>query len=95
MCPGALPRYLQPHVESVLARKMVFVGGPRQVGKTWLERAVIGDPRAYLDYDVTPHRAAILRSELPPTDAWFFDEIHISMEGVRVCPAHILLRRLV
>jgi predicted AAA+ superfamily ATPase len=76
MCPGALPRYLQPHVESDLARKMVFVGGPRQVGKTWLGRAVIGDPRAYLNYDVTPHRAAILRSELPPTDAWFFDEIH-------------------
>lgn len=73
---GALPRYLQPHVEADLARKMVFVGGPRQVGKTWLGRAVIADERAYLNYDVAPHRAAILRRELPPTKAWFFDEIH-------------------
>lgn len=76
MSPGVLARYLQPHVESDLARKMVFVGGPRQVGKTWLGRAVINDARAYLNYDVAPHRAAILRHELPPTGAWFFDEIH-------------------
>jgi uncharacterized protein len=72
----ALRRYLQSQVESDLGRKMVFVGGPRQVGKTWLGKAVIGDTRAYLNYDVAPHRAAILKRELPPTDAWLFDEIH-------------------
>ncbi|MGA8054315.1 MAG: ATP-binding protein [Burkholderiales bacterium] len=72
----ALRRYLQSQVESDLGRKMVFVGGPRQVGKTWLGKAVIGDERAYLNYDVAPHRAAILRRELPPTGAWLFDEIH-------------------
>jgi len=33
MSPSALPRYLQPHVESDLARKMVLVGGPRHVGE--------------------------------------------------------------
>jgi predicted AAA+ superfamily ATPase len=71
-----LRRYLQPQVESDLARKMVFVGGPRQVGKTWLGRAVVGDERAHLNYDVAPHRAAILRRELPATPVWFFDEIH-------------------
>lgn len=71
-----LRRYLQPQVASDLARKMVFVGGPRQVGKTWLGKAVIGDVRAYLSYDIAAHRAAILKRELPPTEAWFFDEIH-------------------
>lgn len=72
----ALRRYLQSQVESDLRRKMVFVGGPRQVGKTWLGKAVVGDERAYLNYDIAPHRAAILRRELPATHAWFFDEIH-------------------
>ena len=33
---AALRRYLQSPVEHDLARKMVFVGGPRQVGKTEL-----------------------------------------------------------
>lgn len=71
-----LRRYLQPQVVSDLTRKMVFVGGPRQVGKTWLGKTVISDVRAYLNYDIAPHRAAILKRELPPTGAWFFDEIH-------------------
>jgi hypothetical protein len=79
--PAGIPqapfrRYLQYQVESDLARKMVFVGGPRQVGKTWLGKAVIADERAYLSYDIAPHRAAIFKRELPPTSAWFFDEIH-------------------
>ncbi len=76
MIRGALRRYLHSQVESDLGRKMVFVGGPRQVGKTWLGKAVIGDTRAYLNYDIAPQRQAILRRELPPTNAWFFDEIH-------------------
>ncbi len=76
MTAALVPRYLQAQVESDLARKMVFLGGPRQVGKTSLGRAVIPYPRAYLNYDVTTDRDAILRGMLPPTDAWFFDEIH-------------------
>jgi hypothetical protein len=76
MASEPLCRYLQSQVESDLKRKMVFIGGPRQVGKTWLGKAVIKDPLAYLNYDVAAHRAAILKQELPPTQAWFFDEIH-------------------
>ena len=74
--PPDLPRYLLPQVQSDLARKMVLLGGPRQVGKTALGRAAIADPRAYLNFDVAEHRNAILRATLPPTSAWFFDEIH-------------------
>ncbi|MFN0317254.1 MAG: ATP-binding protein [Burkholderiales bacterium] len=72
----AIPRYLQPHIERDLLRKMVFVGGPRQVGKTQLGRMLIPGERAYLNFDVATHREAILKGELPATQAWFFDEIH-------------------
>ena len=70
------PRYLQPSVEDDLARKMVFLGGPRQVGKTSLGKQLVPDANAYLNWDVAAHRALILRQQLPATDAWFFDEIH-------------------
>ena len=36
------PRYLATQVERDLARKMVFVAGPRQVGKTTLARMLCG-----------------------------------------------------
>jgi len=76
MSTPLITRYLQTQVEADLARKMVFLGGPRQVGKTSLGRAVIADPHAYLNYDVAADRDSVLRARLPPTEAWFFDEIH-------------------
>jgi predicted AAA+ superfamily ATPase len=71
-----LTRYLQAAVEHDLTKKMVFVGGPRQVGKTLLGKTVIPEPAAYLNFDIPAHRRAILAGELPATEAWFFDEIH-------------------
>ena len=35
-------RYLATPVAAALAKKMVFVGGPRQVGKTTLALALLG-----------------------------------------------------
>ena len=70
------PRYLETAIKEDLARKMVFLGGPRQVGKTSLGKELIADPGAYLNWDFAPHREAILKHQLPATDAWFFDEIH-------------------
>ena len=69
-------RYLQAPVAADLATKMVFIGGPRQVGKTSLARALLPAPASELSYDIAVHRQAILRHELPPGDLWFFDEIH-------------------
>lgn len=69
-------RYLRDVVAADLARKMIFLGGPRQVGKTSLARALLPDPSAELNYDIAAHRRAILARELPPGDFWFFDEIH-------------------
>jgi uncharacterized protein len=69
-------RYLQAQVLQDLQLKMVFIGGPRQVGKTSLARRLLSSPAAELNYDVAPQREAILRRQLPPGDLWFFDEIH-------------------
>jgi len=69
-------RYLTAQVEADLARKMVFLAGPRQVGKTTLARALTGARRGYLNWDVADDRARILARELPTSKLWVFDEIH-------------------
>lgn len=69
-------RYLRPQVEKDLRAKMVFVAGPRQVGKTTLSRGLPGAKKGYLNWDVAEHRERILKRELPPSPLWVFDEIH-------------------
>jgi predicted AAA+ superfamily ATPase len=39
-------RYLAPAVRRDLSKKMVFVSGPRQVGKTTLAKRLVGRRRA-------------------------------------------------
>lgn len=70
------PRYLVPQVRRDLRRKMVFVAGPRQVGKTTMARSLRGAGRGYLSWDVAENRERILARELPPGKLWIFDEIH-------------------
>ena len=72
----AAPRYLVPQVEKDLRRKMVFVSGPRQVGKTTMARGLAGAKKGYLSWDVAADREKILRGQLPPAPLWVFDEIH-------------------
>ena len=55
---------------------MVFVAGPRQVGKTTLGLSLPGARQGYMNWDVPKHREWILRRELPFGPLWFFDEIH-------------------
>lgn len=69
-------RYLHDQVKKDLKKKMVFISGPRQVGKTTLARSLIPDDRSYLNWDIPAHRESILKRELPLTDVWCFDEIH-------------------
>lgn len=70
-------RYLEPQVRQDLKRKMVFVGGPRQVGKTTLARQILGKSAAgYMNWDVDEHRARILARTFPRSRLWVFDEIH-------------------
>jgi predicted AAA+ superfamily ATPase len=70
------PRYLEAQVVADLQRKMVFMAGPRQVGKTTLARSLPGAEIGYLSWDIPEHRERILRGELPPSSLWIFDEIH-------------------
>ncbi len=73
-------RYLHSQVEADLDRKMVFVAGARQVGKTTLARSLLrsvpGSSSGYLNWDIPEHRERILRRQLPVADMWAFDEIH-------------------
>ncbi|MBI3048680.1 MAG: ATP-binding protein [Acidobacteria bacterium] len=72
----ALTRYPVPQVRRDLAKKMVFVAGPRQVGKTTLARSLPGADAGYLNWDVAEHRERILRRQLPSAKLWVFDELH-------------------
>lgn len=73
------PRYLEPPIESDVRRKMVFVAGPRQVGKTTLARRVLDGwaTGLYLNWDNREHRAQ-LRDPIWPADEALvvLDEIH-------------------
>ena len=69
-------RYLAPQVLRDLRRKMVFVSGPRQVGKTTLARSLPGARVGYLNWDVAGDRERILRGELPVARRLIFDELH-------------------
>ena len=69
-------RYLHKQVIRDLKKKMVFISGPRQVGKTTLAKSILQTDASYLNWDIPAHREFILRRELPLTKMWCFDEIH-------------------
>ena len=62
-------RYLFSDVKKDLKKKMVFISGPRQVGKTTLAlnflRPSIPKNPSYLNWDITEHRRKIVRNEIP------------------------------
>lgn len=74
-------RYLKNPVVADLKDRMVFVGGPRQVGKTtfalgFLSEATEKHP-AYLNWDNPAIRASLLKGELPAAQkVVVLDEIH-------------------
>lgn len=69
-------RYLNKQVQQDLEKKMVFVGGPRQVGKTTMAKSLISDLAGYINWDTSVGREQILQHQLPNTDLWVFDELH-------------------
>ena len=73
-------RYLSPYITKDLAKKMVFVGGPRQVGKTTLAK-LIGRSEykkpLYLNWDNRGDRKDIIAGRFDSeSDLLIFDEIH-------------------
>ncbi len=73
-----MKRYIDDNVQRDLSKKMVFVTGPRQVGKTTLSRMLLSQSEGqYLNYDVTEDRAVIMsRSWSPQAKLIVLDEIH-------------------
>ena len=70
-------RYLFEQIQKDLKEKMVFVCGPRQVGKTTLAREIFSkNSSGYLNWDIDEHRERILKHQLPVSEYWIFDEIH-------------------
>ncbi len=77
----SLERYLASPVFADLAEKMVFLGGPRQVGKTTLALSLLEDADeshpAYLNWDSYETQRMLLDGVLPADQSLLiFDEIH-------------------
>jgi predicted AAA+ superfamily ATPase len=76
-----MKRYLVEPIRQDLAEKMVFLGGPRQVGKTTLALSLIPDADesnpAYLSWDVPESQRLLLKGGLPAEQPLIIlDEIH-------------------
>lgn len=73
-----MERYLDARAAADLQKKLVFLTGPRQVGKTTLSRLLMQGLRAqYLNYDVAADRAIIERQSWPlDAQLLVLDEIH-------------------
>lgn len=77
-----LHRYLVPEVAATLPRKMAFIGGPRQVGKTTLALSLVAPGAterhaAYLNWDDPKVRPRLRQGLLPPNEPLvILDEIH-------------------
>lgn len=70
-------RSLVSHIKTDLKSKMVFIGGPRQVGKTTLAKSFIKKEEQYLNWDFLEDRAVIKKHHLNTNhDLLVLDEIH-------------------
>jgi predicted AAA+ superfamily ATPase len=74
-----MQRYLDARIRTDLAKKMVILTGPRQVGKTTLSQQLLAENRGalYLNYDVPEHRETLIRQSWDKkAPLLVFDEIH-------------------
>lgn len=77
MMNSSLPRFLRPFLEEALPSRMVFLGGPRQAGKTSLAKSFLGKSGLYLNWDQLADRERLLKHDLDPNhSAIVLDEIH-------------------
>jgi predicted AAA+ superfamily ATPase len=70
-----MERFLKSQILDDLADKMVFLAGPRQVGKTTLSKNLLKN-FDYLNWDIDEDRSRILLKEFKKSKLWIFDEIH-------------------
>lgn len=75
-----MSRYINPFIEQDLKKKMVFVGGPRQVGKTtaakWIAQHTFND-FVYFNWDSDEDRLRMQKKQWPTEmPLIIFDELH-------------------
>ncbi len=58
-------RYLTEQIKKDLQKKMVFIGGPRQVGKTTLSKFFLKKNDVYFNWDISADRTKLLAQEFP------------------------------
>ena len=78
---STLLRYLHAPISVDLKEKMVFLGGPRQVGKTTFAQNMLRNYKdkhpAYLNWDNSEDKKKILSGTWPKNEKLIiFDEIH-------------------
>ncbi len=78
-----IARYIEQGVKEDLEKKMVFISGPRQSGKTTLAQNILQEKthsdvkRFYLNWDSARDREMIIREEFPAGEGVLvLDEIH-------------------
>ena len=74
-----MERYLYDNILTDLNKKMVFVTGARQIGKTYLAKALCSEFKSpvYLNYDAIDDAFVIRNRQWPlKSDLVIFDEIH-------------------
>src|SRR5437868_3995187 len=73
-----MQRYLEKQVSSDLRKKMVFIAGPRQCGKTTVGKALLAKTKGhYLSWDDPADREMILKHQFPAKPGLLvLDEIH-------------------
>lgn len=76
-----LNRSITPFILNDLEKKMVMIGGPRQVGKSTLAMQILGTDNpehpAYFNWDFLLDKEKLLRGELPSAESVILlDEIH-------------------
>ncbi len=70
-------RYIENQIRTDLKEKMVFIGGPRQVGKTTVAKKYLTKDEQYLNWDLDKDRALILKDQIDiKLKLIVFDEIH-------------------
>lgn len=70
-------RYLEYDIKTDLAKKMVFIGGPRQVGKTTLAKTFIQQDRQYLSWDDLNDRTMLKKHQIDSNlKVVVLDEVH-------------------
>jgi predicted AAA+ superfamily ATPase len=72
-------RYIEQAVKNDLKKKMVFIAGPRQCGKTTLAQHLLNDVKngLYLNWDNRNDKKTILEANWPDSSKLIcFDEIH-------------------